>query len=416
MTKQCDELRDLLAGYRDGELSPREQHLVADHLASCADCALAFARDEEIETIVAESVVPRSSGHWEALATRIEDALERARERAPLAEERSGRWERLVHALTPRRVAFGSIGTLLVAALVFLLQPWESELSPESETPPATVRSEAPPPEKLRALGYLDDSPAAPAERAVDRASPAAPSGASPEEQEEAPRAEEPAVPPPLPDAGRAAAPTPEPTPPAGRTVREVGLPATGVFRAPAGMKANELVAGPSFAPSPPRGARSIEEVRAWLGPDVTDAESAVLLLRALDRANALISQGERGAGREGLVLLTGDFEGNIVRDEAWAALLDLDADAALAAREPEVILPIALSIDAFLEAYPNHEDAAPIREQQVRVWARLATIDPEHCAAALARARAWEQSLGGPAPPGIGRVVAELRSGPCGE
>jgi hypothetical protein len=72
--------------------------------------------------------------------------------------------------------------------------------------------------------------------------------------------------------------------------------------------------------------------------------------------------------------------------------------------------------MDAFLETYPQHENAESIREQQVRVWARLATEDPTYCAAALRRAKAWEATLGSWLPFETRMVVARMRDGPCSE
>ena len=196
----------------------------------------------------------------------------------------------------------------------------------------------------------------------------------------------------------------------------------------------------PSFEPAPPAGgARSAEEVFAWsakprgqweqtsqldgfrleAGRVSRSADAGARRSRSLRdvfaQAEALISQGLTEDAREGLVLLTGNFPGNDVREEAWNALLRLDAETALGTRQPRVIVPIALSMDAFLESYSGSRHAESIRDRQVRVWAHLAKIEPEtYCGAALERAAAWEASLGNWVPFETRMVVARMRDGPC--
>jgi len=98
--------------------------------------------------------------------------------------------------------------------------------------------------------------------------------------------------------------------------------------------------------------------------------------------------------------------------------MFQLDTEEALGDDDPAEILPIARSLDAFVETYPESEYRQPALESRVRVWARLAELDPDpFCAAALRRAREWEASLDGSRFSfEARRVVSKLREESCGE
>jgi anti-sigma factor RsiW len=475
---ECSELRELLSAYRDGELSAEEARRIEEHLGTCPDCRDALATDERAETALADGQVARTEAEWEALSLRVERAVAKEAEALrPVASV--GAWRRFFRSLTPARVAFGSIGTLAAATLIFLLQPWQEELMPDPEStlsrapsPEATEDEKSPDPEeRLRALGYVAgaDAPAA--------------SAAAPEvvaRRDTRPVANQPPLESPLLAKVKLSDPfskeeQTKPSSPALRSEPEKGIDEFDLvdryaprgrvpldLDRPAGVDlveevvvtagrqssdaalSSRIAAGPSFAPAAPAGgAQSLQDVSDWVARGEEGRISGVagfaekktmrvqsneagaaaapsdvtILPRALSRANAWISQGKVESGREGLALLTGDFEGNELREEAWTTLLDLDAGVALGTKRTDVILPIALSFDAFLETYPESETAEAIRDQQVRVWAHLASIDPDlFCAAALERAKEWEASLGNWVPFETRMVVARMRDGPCTE
>jgi len=440
VTDRCHELRELLAGYRDGELSPEEARRVAAHVADCPDCTEALSRDRELEAVLADGSVTRTASEWETLAARVEDALDAA-ERAPAAVSA----RRVVRWPLARRLALSSLGTVAVALLVFLLHPWQKALVPESEAPvppaspglasgPVPGRPTPVEHEEVRALGYVGDAPARPSaekdlasasreSRAIRDQGTAEPEVLAKVKLSEAqPRLAERKV-------ESAVTPPAEPLGPTARAAPQVRLEETEakisrssgiVIASPQAETAARLLPDevPALEPAPPPGgARSPDEVARWLGAGAEVAgrsSGEALAASALHRANLLVSQGRRDEARTGLVLLTGDFPGNAVRAEAWSALLDLDADAALRSREPATILTTALSLDAFLERYPQHGSAESIRERQVLVWARLATLDATYCPVARERIMTWEVSVGAGGSPATKAAVAELRDGPC--
>ncbi len=75
----CAELRPLLAGYLDGELSPAERAEVSEHLAACAACAQELADAEEVAAWVHEAGAPPEpdAAAWAAFDRGLAAALQR---------------------------------------------------------------------------------------------------------------------------------------------------------------------------------------------------------------------------------------------------------------------------------------------------------------------------------------------------
>ncbi len=75
----CQDIQDRLDEYRERSLAPDAMAQVAKHLATCANCAAAFAADESLGELLrgAEAPSPAAS-YFDTLPSRIRERLERA--------------------------------------------------------------------------------------------------------------------------------------------------------------------------------------------------------------------------------------------------------------------------------------------------------------------------------------------------
>lgn len=77
---KCDKIRELLAGYQDGELDPEQLSTVQSHLAECSDCRAELARLEKVKEVTGKvkfNDLPLEvwEGYWQNLYRRIERGL-----------------------------------------------------------------------------------------------------------------------------------------------------------------------------------------------------------------------------------------------------------------------------------------------------------------------------------------------------
>jgi hypothetical protein len=165
MNPTCREIEGLLSAYLDRELDPLVARRVEEHLVSCVACSDALIAMREAGRVLAAAVPLRSEAEWEALALRVEMAIDReearvfqeaavqdvmvdaaepdfAMARAASMEAKARRRE----MPPPRRTrgfgwwAYGS-GAIAAAMLVLLLWPWFKE---HVEEGPPAPRAKAP--------------------------------------------------------------------------------------------------------------------------------------------------------------------------------------------------------------------------------------------------------------------------------
>jgi predicted anti-sigma-YlaC factor YlaD len=77
---KCDKIKELLAGYQDGELDPEQLSMVQSHLAECSDCREELARLEKVKEVTGKvkfNDLPLEvwEGYWQNLYRRIERGL-----------------------------------------------------------------------------------------------------------------------------------------------------------------------------------------------------------------------------------------------------------------------------------------------------------------------------------------------------
>lgn len=158
MNPTCREIEGLLSPYLDRELDPLVARRVDEHLSSCSACSDALAATREAGRILAAAVPLRSEAEWEALALRVEMAIDREEARVfqeaaakelmaheeavqatPAMAMRTLREEPSKKAERSRPRGFGwwgyGSGAIAVAMLVLLLWPWFQEHVEEG--PPA---------------------------------------------------------------------------------------------------------------------------------------------------------------------------------------------------------------------------------------------------------------------------------------
>jgi anti-sigma factor RsiW len=73
----CDDIRPLIAGYLDGELTPDERARVEEHVGSCPDCARELreqqALKEELDTMsFREPTDAELDRYWQSVYNRLE--------------------------------------------------------------------------------------------------------------------------------------------------------------------------------------------------------------------------------------------------------------------------------------------------------------------------------------------------------
>lgn len=163
---------DILSSLHDGVLAPSETALARSHLETCDSCREALRELAAVDEALRDEPLEMSESDWDALASRIDDAISRERAsgnaarpvssapRAGLPEDAArnpvsapraaseagvqreasnrGHEPRVPDAglwgwLFPRRLALGAAGTLFAVILVVLLRPQASRFTPTSE-------------------------------------------------------------------------------------------------------------------------------------------------------------------------------------------------------------------------------------------------------------------------------------------
>jgi len=73
----CDEAREMLAGYADGELSPVENDALAAHLEQCGRCRQIVHDQQRVQHVFDQYPVPPvSEEQWDAIGKRLRAELE----------------------------------------------------------------------------------------------------------------------------------------------------------------------------------------------------------------------------------------------------------------------------------------------------------------------------------------------------
>jgi predicted anti-sigma-YlaC factor YlaD len=77
---RCDEIRELLAGYQDGELDAAQAAQVRDHLAGCESCRAELARLNKVKEVASKvqyKDLPLEvwEGYWQGVYRRIERGM-----------------------------------------------------------------------------------------------------------------------------------------------------------------------------------------------------------------------------------------------------------------------------------------------------------------------------------------------------
>lgn len=77
---KCEQIRELLAGYQDGELDRDQHEMVAQHLARCPDCRTELARLDKVKEVTGKvqyKDLPLEvwEGYWQGIYRRIERGL-----------------------------------------------------------------------------------------------------------------------------------------------------------------------------------------------------------------------------------------------------------------------------------------------------------------------------------------------------
>lgn len=158
----CEELRECVAPFLDGELEPPRLEAAAEHLEECDDCA---ALVERLATVPLRPVAPRAPAEpefWEAM----DRALAAEAKRPPGPVERVRGW--LGAELRVSRGA--AMVYLLLLGLAFcwhLLRPEPATLPPTLLTAehPAEVSPAAAPPQPSRRSQKLEKASYAPVQQ-----------------------------------------------------------------------------------------------------------------------------------------------------------------------------------------------------------------------------------------------------------
>ena len=135
------EMLPLLAGWLDGELTPGDAKRVEEALARSAELRAVLEEWSAVDAAMPREAPERPEAEWEALATRVDDAVaaEAAREREAVRREaagpvdagrRGGGWRSWFGT---RAWAMGG-GALVAATLALLLWPQQEKLLRDSET------------------------------------------------------------------------------------------------------------------------------------------------------------------------------------------------------------------------------------------------------------------------------------------
>jgi len=84
---ECDEIRTMLAGYADVELSATEREAVEAHLADCGRCRVTVADQKRVQRVLeSHTPPPVPAERWSAMSRRLADELA-GREHAELVTQ-----------------------------------------------------------------------------------------------------------------------------------------------------------------------------------------------------------------------------------------------------------------------------------------------------------------------------------------
>ncbi len=77
---KCNDIRELLAGYQDGELDRAQEEMVKKHLSECEQCRTEMARLDKVKEVTSKvqyKDLPLEvwEGYWQSLYRRIERGL-----------------------------------------------------------------------------------------------------------------------------------------------------------------------------------------------------------------------------------------------------------------------------------------------------------------------------------------------------
>lgn len=77
---KCNDIRELLAGYQDGELDPTQEEMVREHLSECEQCRAELARLDKVKEVTGKvqyKDLPLEvwEGYWQNLYRRVERGL-----------------------------------------------------------------------------------------------------------------------------------------------------------------------------------------------------------------------------------------------------------------------------------------------------------------------------------------------------
>lgn len=77
---KCEKIRELLAGYQDGELDDNQREMVDNHLAECIECRQELARLDKVKEVTGKvqfNDLPLEvwEGYWQGIYRRIERGL-----------------------------------------------------------------------------------------------------------------------------------------------------------------------------------------------------------------------------------------------------------------------------------------------------------------------------------------------------
>ena len=139
---ECQDIRKNLSAYREGMVSPEEQELIEQHLASCRSCSTALYELNRVGEAV------KNLKEVEPPPWMKQKIMARVREKA---EQRKGVFRKLfypLHIKVPLE-AFATVLIAVVAVYVFkAVEPQMKDLHAPSSKEPVTARQEAPYPPK----------------------------------------------------------------------------------------------------------------------------------------------------------------------------------------------------------------------------------------------------------------------------
>jgi hypothetical protein len=139
MNVECRKIEELLGGYADGELSPREQARVESHLSGCKRCEDALAAIERVDhAVLALEGSPPSPADLERLAARVRNVVDAKRRPARRSWREFLSWPQLAPVAA-------------AAAILFVVLQVSDRMHPEAERKLAQEAK----------VGRVEDQPAA---------------------------------------------------------------------------------------------------------------------------------------------------------------------------------------------------------------------------------------------------------------